>query len=196
MRDWLRNPTSSTTTGNGTPMDAQMNTQTRGGRLIRHGRRSVMVIASSTAVMLGVGVAYAAWTTTGTGNGTSQATGFNLPGVAVNATGVPSNALYPGGTSDLMVMATNNNPFPVTITLTMNVGAKVTSDKAGCSETTNGASSVTGVTLTSGIITVPATTTTAVAKSVLNAVAMSTASPTACIGALFTIPLNVSATSS
>lgn len=152
--------------------------------------------ASGAAVALAGGVAYAVWTATGTGSGTAKASGFSLPGVDVNATGTPANALYPGGTSDLMVMASNNNPFPVTITLTANSGAKITSDKANCNETVNGASTVTGVTLASGTVTVPANTTTAIARSVSNAVSMAAGSSSNCIGATFTIPLNVSASPS
>ena len=153
-----------------------------------------VLLLTATGVVAATGTAFAVWSTTGAGTGTAKASSFTAPGVAVS-TATPATALYPGGTSDLLVMATNSNPFAVTVTLAQDLTAKVTSDKAGCNETVNGASTVTGVTLTSGTITIPANTTTAVARSLTNAVAMSSGSSTNCIGATFTIPLTTSSSS-
>src|SRR3954447_7010054 len=91
---------------------------------------------SVVAAVLTSGVAYAFWTTTGAGNATAKAAGFNVPGVTVSGA-TPGTALYPGGTSDLLVLATNNNAFPVTVTLAEDAARKITSGNAGCSETTN-----------------------------------------------------------
>jgi hypothetical protein len=87
-------------------------------------RRVVITVAATVAgLLLGVGSAVAYWTATGTGSGTAAASTFVAPTVAA---GNASAQLYPGGTGDLVVTATNTNPFPVTVTVAQDTTKAVT----------------------------------------------------------------------
>ncbi|GLY49738.1 hypothetical protein [Lentzea sp. NBRC 102530] len=79
----------------------------------RYVRGGVIVFAVATAV-LGSGVAYAAWTSSGTGAATTKAGTAQAPVVTGGA--VVTGTLYPGGTGDAVVNVSNPNPYPVTIT--------------------------------------------------------------------------------
>jgi hypothetical protein len=80
--------------------------------------RRTAVLASALLATTGAGVAYAAWTSNGTGTGTAAAgsaqvlTTITLEGTAVAAGGL----LYPGGTGDVVVKVHNPNPYPVRLT--------------------------------------------------------------------------------
>ncbi|MFD5830824.1 hypothetical protein [Lentzea sp. NPDC060358] len=75
-------------------------------------RRGVIVLAVTTAV-LGSGVAYAAWTSSGNGSATTKAGTAQAPVVAGGA--APTGLLYPGVTGEAVVTVTNPNPYPVTV---------------------------------------------------------------------------------
>jgi hypothetical protein len=86
-------------------------------------RVATVAVASGAAVAMASGVAYAVWSTTGTGAGTAKAA--TMTAAVVNAGTAPAGQLYPGLTAngstaggDLVVAASNPNPFPVTVTLT------------------------------------------------------------------------------
>jgi hypothetical protein len=79
----------------------------------RYVRRGVIVFAVMTAA-LGSGVAYAAWTSSGTGSATTKAGTAQAPVVTGGA--VTTGLLYPGGTGDAVVTVSNPNPYPVTVT--------------------------------------------------------------------------------
>ncbi|SES25554.1 hypothetical protein [Lentzea albida] len=76
-------------------------------------RRGAVVLALTTAA-LGSGVAYAAWTSSGTGSATTKAGTALAPVVAAGA--VTTGTLYPGGTGDAVVTVSNPNPYPVRVT--------------------------------------------------------------------------------
>lgn len=85
--------------------------------------RRLVALGAANAVVLGGGVAYAVWTSTGSGAGTSKAATLVAP--TVTAGTAPAGQLYPGltanGTSaggDLVVVASNPNAFPITVTVT------------------------------------------------------------------------------
>jgi hypothetical protein len=137
-----------------------------------------------TLLVLGVvGLVYAAWTATGTGEGYAKATeAQDLTTVDVSAT-APAE-LYPGGQGDVVVRISNPNPYPVNVTAIDGNGA-ITADSghAGCVTT--------GVTYTDQVtdIDVPANGT---ADATLNnAASMSNASDDGCQGATFTIPVSL-----
>jgi hypothetical protein len=68
------------------------------------------VVGGTTAALLGAGIAFAAWTSNGTGTGTVQAT--TAKNLTVTGTSV-LNALYPTGTQTVTVTVKNNNAYAV-----------------------------------------------------------------------------------
>ncbi len=83
--------------------------------MLKFRKLSIRATIATVAVgaLLTAGVAYAAWTATGSGSGAAKA------GAATDVVvtpGTPTAFLYPSGTSDVAVTVTNNNPFPVTVT--------------------------------------------------------------------------------
>jgi hypothetical protein len=86
-------------------------------------RTITVAVATGSAVVLAGGVAYAVWTTTGSGAGTAKAATLVAP--TVTAGTAPASQLYPGLTAngttaggDLVVSASNPNAFPITVTVT------------------------------------------------------------------------------
>jgi hypothetical protein len=79
----------------------------------RYVRRGVIVFAVMTTA-LGSGVAYAAWTSSGSGSATTKAGTAQAPVVSGGA--VTTGLLYPGGTGDAVVTVSNPNPYPVVVT--------------------------------------------------------------------------------
>jgi hypothetical protein len=79
----------------------------------RYVRRGVIVFAVATAA-LGSGVAYAAWTSSGTGTATTKAGTALAP--VVTAPLVTNGLLHPGGTGTAVVNVANPNPYPVRVT--------------------------------------------------------------------------------
>ena len=139
-------------------------------------------------VALAGSVAFAAWTATGNGNGYAQAiNGANVTTVVATT----SAQLYPGKTGDVFIKIANSNPYPVTVTALAANGA-ITSDKgAACTAST-------GVTYTppaSPSLVVPALSA-GTQFTLTNAVTMDNTSDTTCQGAIFTIPVTVTAASS
>ncbi|SES25527.1 hypothetical protein [Lentzea albida] len=75
-------------------------------------RKRTAVIAAVAALAVGGGVAYAAWTSTGSGSGSVGST------TSVNSTISPVNGaggLYPGATVDFQVTISNPNDYPVAV---------------------------------------------------------------------------------
>ena len=133
-----------------------------------------------------VGLAYAAWTTNGTGSGYAKAgSAQDLSTVDVSAS--TTATLYPGADGDVLIRIKNPNPYPVEVTDIDGNGA-ITADAGHPTCVT------TGVTYTdqSGLtIDVPAdggeTQTT-----LSGAAHMSNSSDNGCQGATFTIPVSLS----
>ncbi|MET9230403.1 hypothetical protein [Lentzea sp. NPDC003310] len=79
----------------------------------RYVRRGAIVFAVATAA-LGSGVAYAAWTSSGTGNATATAATAQAPVVTGGA--VTTGFLYPGAAGNAAVTVKNPNAYPVKVT--------------------------------------------------------------------------------
>jgi hypothetical protein len=153
----------------------------------RRGRKIIVVVAAAILVVA-AGVAYAAWTASGSGSGYAKAgTAQALDSVDVSAT--TSATLYPGATGDLQLRIDNPNPYPVRVTTVTGSGA-ITSDKgAACNAST-------GVTFAdqSGLtLDVPASSASTFTLS--GSVSMSNASDNSCQGAVFTVPVTLSGAS-
>ena len=153
-------------------------------------RKRTLLIALIVAVLgvVAVGVGIGAWSITGSGNGSAKATTASAITLA-DASAFTSADLYPGATGNLKLRATNPNPFPVRITAVSGNGT-ITSDKgAACDAST-------GVTLAnqSGLTLDLAAGATAT-LTVPNAVSMSNSSDNSCQGAVFTVPVSLTAVS-
>jgi hypothetical protein len=146
-------------------------------------RKATVVLLAVLAGLLATGVAYAFWTTTGSGSGSAHAT------TAAGLTTSPATTtaqLYPGATADAKVTINNTNPFAVTVTDI--VGGTITASGG------IGTCSVTGVTFTdqhavADIVGANSSTT----FTLTGTVSMSNASDNGCQGATFTIPVTLSA---
>lgn len=157
-------------------------------------RRLVLVLVLVSAVFIaGTGAgAYAYWKSTGGGSG-SAATGTAQPVVLTPAT--PSAGLYPGGTTNVVLVAANPNTFPVRVSsLALDTtqgtgGFAVDVPHSGCAPSvlsfttqTNGGAGWTvpaKVGLTTGTLSI----------TLANPLAMSTQAANACQGATFTVYL-------
>ena len=154
---------------------------------LRHPKRIVLLAAAATAVAV-AGVAIAAWSTSGSGNAAAKAASASTL-VLSDATAYASADLYPGATGAAVLRVQNPNSFAVTITTVTRTGS-ITSDKGAACD------AATGVTFTdqTGLsIGLAASTTATVTLS--GAVQMSNSSDNSCQGAVFTIPVSVTAVS-
>lgn len=89
--------------------------------------KRVAIVGGTVAALLGGGIAFAAWTSTGTGSGSAVADYANAD-LGVTVTTV--NGLYPTGSFNVPFTVANTNPYNVTLTKVTLEG--VTSDKTGC----------------------------------------------------------------
>ena len=133
------------------------------------------------------GVTFGSWTISGSGNAYSKAvTSSNL--TLSDASAFTVADLYPGASGNVKVRVTNPNAFAVTITTVTGTGA-ISSDVGATCDGTSGMAFTdqTGLSLA---LAGGATTT----FTLTGAASMGAGSPTACIGAIFTIPVSVAAT--
>ncbi len=152
------------------------------GRLGRKGTVIGVLVGS----MFAAGIAFAAWTASGTGSGYAKATTAQaLTTVDVSAS--TTATLYPGATGDVSLRIDNPNPYPVRVTDVAGNGA-ITSSAPGCN--------VASVTFTdqSGL-TLDVAAGGAADFTLVGAVQMSAAANDGCQGATFTIPVSLSGTS-
>ncbi|GGL04676.1 hypothetical protein [Mangrovihabitans endophyticus] len=86
-------------------------------------------IAASVAVAVGAaGVAWAAWSLTGSGD--AQAKADTVKSLKVTSAGLPPGGLTPGNATAVLLTVENKNPFPVRITsITL---SSLKSGKSGC----------------------------------------------------------------
>jgi hypothetical protein len=157
-------------------------------RIHRRKRTIVVGLAVLALAVVAVGVGLGAWSLGGTGNGSAKATTASNITLA-DASAFTTADLYPGATGNLKLRATNPNPFPVRITAVSGNGT-ITSDKgAACDAST-------GVTLTNQTgLTLDLTAGQTATLTVPSAVSMSNSSDNSCQGAIFTVPVSVTAVS-
>jgi len=145
----------------------------------RAGFVGVSVLAASS-----VGIAFAAWTSNGSGSG-SAASGANT---AISATTAStSGLLFPSGSAAVTLTLVNPNPYPVTVTQINNGTGAITSGDAAC-DAANGVS----FSDQTGSWTIPAKTAAGngtVGVTLASAARMSNDSNNACQSKTFTIPV-------
>ena len=138
-------------------------------------RKRTAVIAGVAVLAVGGGVAYAAWSSTGSGSGSVGST------TSVNSaiTPVSGSGLYPGVTVDFVVSIDNPNDYPVKVTSIANSQSDVVGDCAAGTVTTTS----TGTDFSPVIA--PHTSQQYTLKAKMNADAAD-----ACKSVTFTVPLN------
>jgi hypothetical protein len=152
-------------------------------------RKLFFALAAITALVV-TGLLVAAWSTGGSGNGYAKA--GTASALALNDASASTVAdLYPGSNGAVKLSVTNPNPFPVRITaVTKQAAGTITSDKgAAC----NASTGVTFTNQTGLALDLAANGTSTFTLS--GAVSMSNASDSSCQGAVFTIPVDVTAAS-
>jgi hypothetical protein len=151
-------------------------------------KRILVGVAFALVAIVAVGIGIAAWSVGGSGNGYAKAGSASALTLA-DATAFTTASLYPGATGDLKLRVTNPNSFPVRITAVTGNGTIISDKGAACDASTGVTfANQTGLTLDVGA---GATAT----LTVSSAVSMSNASDNACQGAVFTVPVTVTATS-
>jgi hypothetical protein len=146
---------------------------------------AIVGVAAVTA-LVGGGVAFAAWSASGSGTGSALA--YTAQQVTLNAQALTSSAasLYPGGPAgNVYFSVTNPNPYAVKIT-NVSWGAPVSANPSACPSSVI---SVDPSAPTSGLsLTVPANGTSAAIQ--VNAVLdLSSSATDACQGNLFDVPV-------
>ncbi|MDX3655693.1 hypothetical protein PV646_00115 [Streptomyces sp. ID05-26A] len=137
-------------------------------------RKRTALIAAVAIVALGGGIAYAAWSSNGSGSGTIGST------TSVNSTISPVNGaggLYPGNTVSFSVTINNPNGYPVKVT---SISAGASAEIEGCAE-----GSVTSVAVSSPAGTI----TTGQSGTYVLQATMNANAGDACQAKVFTLPL-------
>ena len=152
--------------------------------LSRRGVAAIIVLL----VGLGVTVAFAAWTTNGTGDASARAqSAQDLTTVDVSAT-TPAT-LYPGATGDVRLRIDNPNPYRVRVTGVAGNGAITSDAGAACTAST-------GVSFTNQTgLALDVAANSQATFTLSGSVAMSNASHTSCQGAVFTVPVSLTGAS-
>lgn len=152
-------------------------------------RRLFVALGVGVAAVTVAGIAIAAWAVTGSGTGYAKA-GTSSALTLSDATASTSADLYPGSSGAVKLKVSNPNPFPVRITAVAGNGA-ITSDKGAACDASTGVSfaNQSGLTLdlaaneTNHVFTLAAS------------VSMTNASDNSCQGAVFSVPVSVTAAS-
>ncbi len=151
-----------------------------------------VVVASVTIVaFVAVGVGIAAWSVTGSGTGYAKASTASALTLA-DATALTTANLYPGSTAGTVKLKVSNpNPFPVRITAVSGSGTITSDQGAAC----NAATGVAFVNQSGLTLDLAANATNQELTLAAGSVTMSNASDNSCQGAVFSIPVSVTAIS-
>jgi hypothetical protein len=154
--------------------------------MLRLSKARLAFVVAPVTVLAVVGAGIAAWSTNGSGTAYAKAAtagAVTLSDASASTTG----DLYPGGSGALKVKVTNPNTFPVQITAVTGDGS-ITSDAGAACTAGHGVTLAdqTGLSLSlaAGATTV---------FSLAGAVSMSMSSVNSCQGAVFSIPVTVTA---
>lgn len=162
----------------------------------RRGAGRVVVLATALALLLGgTGVAWAAWSASGTGTAGARAVTAKastaVPGVADALLYPRPTTGYPTtGPGTIAFTLDNPNPYPVTFT-SLTVGAVTSSNPTGCPGT-----SVTGAQTIPPFVVVLLPNAPATSVTLPGVLAMDINAPTGCQGAVFTVVVTLAGTSS
>ena len=143
--------------------------------------KKLTVGAMFMGLALAASIAFAAWTTSGSGSG-YVAAGSEQHLTTLSVAASTTSVLYPTGSADVTVRINNPNTYKVLVTNINNGTGSIVSGNATC-DASNGVS----YTNQSGTWTIPASGTLTV--TLANAASMSNASVDACQGQTFTVPV-------
>lgn len=150
-------------------------------------RKKMLIVPPVAAMLLGGGIALAAWNVTGSGAGNAKA-GSSL--ALTTTVAAPAADLYPGASNQPLYLVVHNpNPFPVTVT-NVNPNGTVTSDSPACDTGGNGVSFAAQSGLTQAIAAGGSAT-----FQTAGGVSMASSSDNACQGATFSVPVTLTAVS-
>ncbi|WP_323054706.1 hypothetical protein [Arthrobacter sp. MI7-26] len=147
------------------------------------------VTAALLSLVLGVGSAYAYWSTVGIGSGSAaNGTMQTVTVDALVAGDSPATALVPGGTAEVIVRASNPNAFMVQV-------YNFTANGAATADSSHPLCTTTGVTFNAPAAPLTPTVSVPANSSILitlpAAASMSTASQSSCQGAVFHLPVTM-----
>jgi hypothetical protein len=162
-----------------------VDTKQKKNRVFAGRTRKLLALAVAGVLTMGIGVAYAAWTASGSGIGYAKASSAQGLGT-LDTSATTAATLYPGATGDVKLKIDNPNPYPVRITAVSGAGT-ITSDKGSACDSSTG---VTFTNQTALTLDVPASS--SGTFTLAGAVAMSNASDNSCQGAVFSIPVSLS----
>jgi hypothetical protein len=148
--------------------------------------KKVAVAGVGVGAVIGGTMAYALWSSTGTGSGNAKA----LTAQAITVTAATGAAdLYPGfSAGDVFFTVSNTNPYAVTFT-GMTAGTVVSGDPTNCP-----ASNVTVSSATVNLAVAAGASN--VSQSIADVVTMVSGAPNGCQGVTFTIPLTLTGSQS
>jgi hypothetical protein len=153
-------------------------------------KKRIIVTAVITVAFVAVGVGIAAWSVTGSGTGYAKASTSSALTLS-DASASTSSDLYPGASGTVKLKVSNPNPFPVRITAVSGNGT-ITSDKGAACDAATGVTFVNQSGLT---LDLAANASNQVLTLAAGSVTMSNASDNSCQGAVFSIPVSVTAAS-
>jgi hypothetical protein len=159
-------------------------------QLKRISRKKLAVAVVITIAFVAAGVGVAAWSVTGSGTGYAKASTSSALTLS-DATASTSADLYPGASGTVKLKVSNPNPFPVRVTAVSGNGT-ITSDKGAACDAATGVAFVNQSGLT---LDLAANATNQVFTLAAGAVTMSNASDNSCQGAVFSIPVSLTAAS-
>jgi hypothetical protein len=153
-------------------------------------KKRIIVAGVLVLAFVAVGVGIAAWSVTGSGTGYAKAS-TSAALTLSDASASTTADLFPGASGTVKLRVSNPNPFPVRITAVAGTGT-ITSDKGAACDAATGVTFVdqSGLTLD-----LAANATNQVLTLASGSVTMSNASDNSCQGAVFSIPVSVTAAS-
>jgi hypothetical protein len=153
--------------------------------------KKIAVFGAGMAAFMVAGVAFAAWTSNGTGTGSAQAkTAVSLTTSAVSASGA---TLYPGADGKATIKVNNNNDYPIRITDVTYGTAAATTASGGIGTCATGTDGGLVFTNQSGLTLDVAAH--GNANFDVNGIHMNGTSLNGCQGATFTIPVTLTGAS-
>jgi len=159
----------------------------------RKGRRFYMIMTGvglSVGVAVASSIAFATWTTDGSGTASDQA--LTAQAVTLDAVATPTADLYPGGQGAAQFTVTNPNPYPVQLT-SISFTTVTSGNEANCPATNLTVAAT--IDLSASPISVPANGQSGT-ESVPGAFTLSASAPDGCQGVVFTVDATATGTQS
>lgn len=146
------------------------------------------LVGGTVLTLMGAGVAFASWTTTGTGSG--AATAGTAGSLTIAQKGATVTGLFPAGTKDVTITVTNAAQYKVKVQSVSPGTVSVDAAHSGCT------ASVVSTTAQTGLSDVLDVTGAGASHDYTFTVGMDNTASDACQGATFTIPFTASGVSS